>query len=207
MLKLKSLLATFALSLFAFTQAEIVPLPIGRVLPSKDVELKSTQGKGSTLGMSMAENGLIVIFTSNTCPFVVGGDNYPGWEKDYNKLFDVAKKAGVSLVLVNSNEAKRNQGESMDDMIKRAEEKEYLMPYFYDYENKLANSFNAKTTPHVYYFNGNGILIYEGSIDNTWDVKRKKDEAYLLNAIEYTAKGKPIKNASTPAKGCSIKRK
>lgn len=207
MLKLKSLFVSLTVSLFAFSQAEIVPLSLGSLLPSKDVELKSTQGKGTTLGMSMAENGLIVIFTSNTCPFVVGGDNYPGWEKEYNKLFSVAKKAGVSLVLVNSNEAKRDGGESMDDMVKRAEEKGYLMPYLYDYENKLANSFNAKTTPHVYYFDGNGILIYEGSIDNTWDSKRKKDEAYLVDAIERTAKGKSIINSNTPAKGCSIKRK
>ncbi len=207
MLKLKSLFVSLTVSLFAFSQAEIVPLSLGSQLPSKDVELKSTQGKTTTLGMSMAENGLIVIFTSNTCPFVVGGEDYPGWEKDYNTLFEVAKKAGVSLVLVNSNEAKRDKGESMDDMITRAKEKEYLMPYLYDYENKLANSFNAKTTPHVYYFNGGGLLIYEGSIDNTWDVKRKKDEAYLVDAIESTAKGKEIKNANTPAKGCSIKRK
>lgn len=176
-------------------------------MPSKDVEMKSAQGKGTTLGQSATENGLIVIFTSNSCPFVVGGESFPGWEKDYNVLFDAAKKAGVALVLVNSNESKRESGESMEDMNKRANEKGYLMPYLYDYESILANSFNAKTTPHVYYFNGNGILIYEGSIDNTWDSKRKKDVPYLMNAIESVAKSKTIKNASTPAKGCSIKRK
>lgn len=206
-MKFKSFIFVLSLSFGVFSQTETVPLSIGSELPLKDQELKSTQGKGTTLGQSMSENGIIVIFSSNTCPFVVGGEGYPGWEKDYNTLYEIAKKAGVSLVLINSNEAKRDQGEGMEDMMNRATEKGYLMPYIYDYESKLANSFNAKTTPHVYYFDGNGILIYEGSIDNTWDVKRKKDEAYLVDAIESRAKGKEIKNAKTPAKGCSIKRK
>jgi thioredoxin-related protein len=195
------------LTISVYSQTEIVPISVGTQLPLADRQMKTTDGGASSLSENVGENGLIVIFSSNTCPFVVGGDGYSGWEKDYNTLYETAKKNGIALVLVNSNEAKRDNGESMDDLKKQSADKGYVMKHFYDANSELANAFNAKTTPHVYMFDKNKSLVYEGSIDNTWDAKRKKDEAYLVNAIESLAKGKKINPNQTPAKGCSIKRK
>jgi hypothetical protein len=208
MLKLVSILSSLIVVLSTFAQTEITPIANGTALPEGNRVMKTTQGDEKTLSECMGEKGLIVIFSSTTCPFVVGGENYPGWEKDYNTLCRLANQNGVQLVLINSNEAKRETGESMEDMKKRATDYQYLMTYFYDEGHVVADAFGARTTPHVFFFDASGVLIYSGAIDNTWDSSRKKDEHYLKNAIEIIGAGKKKINPNrTPAKGCSIKRK
>ncbi len=81
-----------------------------------------------------------------------------------------------------------------------------MMPYVLDKNSELANSFGAKTTPHVFFFDRNLKLIYTGSIDNSFEDKRKSDVPYLINAIDSYSKGKKIKVKSSSPKGCSIKR-
>jgi thioredoxin-related protein len=157
---------------------------------------------------TLKQEGLIVIFTSNTCPFVVGFNDgtFGGWENSYNSIYEKASANSISVVLVNSNEAKREGGESMVDMTKRKSEKGFMMPYVLDKNSELANAFGAKTTPHVFFFDRNLKLIYTGSIDNSFEDKRKSDVPYLINAIDSYSKGKKIKVKSSSPKGCSIKR-
>jgi thioredoxin-related protein len=80
------------------------------------------------------------------------------------------------------------------------------MSYVLDKASELANAFGAKTTPHVFFFDRNLKLIYTGSIDNSFEDKRKKDIPYLMNAIDAYSNEKKIKTKSTSPKGCSIKR-
>ena len=54
------------------------------------------------------ENGVIVVFSCNTCPFVVGSSYFPGWENQYNALHSLAQNNDLGFVLINSNEAKRD---------------------------------------------------------------------------------------------------
>jgi hypothetical protein len=110
------------------------------------------------------------------------------------------------MVLINSNEAKRGDDDSLDAMKKRAKEKGYSMPYVVDKNSELADAFLAKTTPHVFLLNQKMELIYTGAIDNKVDGKRSSDDNYLKNAIEAAASGKEIEIKSTPPRGCSIKR-
>ena len=116
----------------------------------------------------------------NTCPFVVGGAGYPGWEKDYNDIYDKCKELGIGMVLINSNEAKRKGDDSMEEMKKHAAEKNYKMKYVVDKNHVLADAFGAKTTPHIFLFDKDLKLIFTGSIDNSWDKKRKADESLCL---------------------------
>jgi thioredoxin-related protein len=196
---------TFTASNSLFGQS--TTLTIGQNAPLPDHQLASTTGESFTLN-TLNKEGLIVIFTSNTCPFVVGFNDgtFSGWENSYNAIFEKAKTTNSNVVLVNSNEAKRDGGESMADMIQRKSEKGFSMPYVLDKNSELANAFGAKTTPHVFFFDTNLKLIYSGSIDNSFEDKRKKDIPYLMNAIEAHSKRKKIKTKSTSPKGCSIKR-
>lgn len=111
------------------------------------------------------------------------------------------------MVLVNSNEAKREKDDSFDAMKLRAEEKGYTMKYLVDTNSEVANAFGARTTPHVYLFDKDLKLIYTGSIDNTWDGQRTADIAYLKDALNLLGKGEKIKENNTVPRGCSIKRK
>lgn len=202
MKKIVGFLSLFIVSSLAFGQVKLK-----EKAPLTDVKMKNVQGGELSLNDAKKEKGLIVVFSCNTCPFVVGTPDFPGWERQYNELNELATKNNIGFVLVNSNEAKREGADSFDAMVEHAKEKQYTMPYLVDVNSQLANALKAVTTPHIYMFDGNMELVYVGSIDNIWDSKRKSDEAYLKNAIQALSEGKKIKPANTAAKGCSIKRK
>jgi len=202
MKKIVGFLSFFLISSLAFGQVKLK-----EKAPLADVKMKNTQGGELSLNDAKKEKGLIVVFSCNTCPFVVGTPDFPGWERQYNGLHELATKSNIGFVLVNSNEAKRDGADSFEAMLEHSKEKQYAMPYLVDVNSQLANALKAITTPHIYMFNADMELVYVGSIDNIWDSKRKSDEPYLKNAIQALGEGKKIKTANTAAKGCSIKRK
>jgi hypothetical protein len=171
-----------------------------------DDQLQSTKGETTSLNDSKKENGLLVIFSCNTCPFVVGTEDFPGWERQYNTLYDLADSLKIGMILVNSNEGKRQGADSYDEMLKHAEQQQYKMPYVVDVNSTMANIFGAKTTPHVFLLNADMELVYMGSIDNIWDKDRKADVPYLKMALKELASHKKIKTNTTAPKGCGIKR-
>jgi thioredoxin-related protein len=200
-------LAIAAFAMLAFSISEADNLNIGDQAPKASQKMISTKKAKLSLNDLKKENGLIVVFSCNTCPFVVGGEAFGGWEKTYNEYAAKAEQKGFGFVLINSNEAKRDKDDSMDAMVKRAEQKSYAMPYLLDKNSELADAFGAKTTPHVFMLDKDMKLVYKGSIDNTWDSKRENDIPYLRNAMEALSKGRAISENSTAPRGCSIKRK
>lgn len=182
-------------------------LKIGKSMPLSTVELENIKGGTTSLEKMMGENGILVVFSCNTCPFVVGNDNFEGWEKQYNEIDAYAKERGFSMVLVNSNEAKRENADSKDEMIKHAADKNYSMPYLIDKNSVIADAFGAKTTPHVYLFDEGKKLIYRGAIDNAVETDSDTTQTYLYCALNSASKGEKIEIKNTPPRGCSIKRK
>lgn len=194
---------------YFFSHAQTKPsngLSIGEAAPKTDLLMQNVDGGGLSLLQAKNKNGLIVLFSCNTCPFVVGTPDFPGWENSYNLLFKEALRNKVGLVLVNSNEGKRDGADSFEEMKKHAHENNYKMPYLLDKNSILADAFGAKTTPHVYLFNKDLVLVYAGSIDNMANNKRKKVHSYLLNALLAQSNETKIKPTTTAPIGCSIKR-
>jgi len=181
-------------------------MKIGNKATMLDDQLQSTKGETTSLNDSKKENGLLVLFSCNTCPFVVGTEDFPGWERQYNQLYDLADSLQIGMLLVNSNEAKRQGADSYDEMFKRSEQQQYKMAYIVDQNSIMANIFGAKTTPHVFLLNAEMEVVYMGSIDNIWDKERKEDIPYLKNALKELASHKKIKTSTTSPKGCGIKR-
>lgn len=178
-------------------------LNIGDKAPMTEVSMLGTDGVKKSLQDLAGDKGTLLIFSCNTCPFVIE------WEKEYPALAKKAKDLGMSMVLLNSNEAKRGDDDSLEEMKKHAEEKGYAhIAYLVDQDNKLADAYGAKTTPHVYLFDKEMKLAYKGLIDDRFDNREKKvNNTYLANAMDRLASGKKPDPASTPEKGCSIKRK
>jgi len=207
----KSFRFVFLLPTFVLLMSFIIvegddELKFGEKVPLTDELLENIDGTSLSLEGLKKENGLIVIFSCNTCPFVVGNEDFEGWEKQYNDLYDAAQKSGLGLVLINSNEAKRDGDDSMKEMKSHAKKANYKMPYLIDKNSKLADAYGAKTTPHVFVMDKESKLVYKGSIDNIWDSKRTAIEPYLYDVIAYLSEGKELKNNDTPPRGCSIKR-
>ena len=103
-----------AIALTAFTVMPHEPLPnlaIGSPMPAADVKMKDVGGKDLSLTDIMGKNGLLVVFSCNTCPFVIGSEGSEGWEGRYPELAAYSQRYGVGIVFVNSNEAKRDDGD------------------------------------------------------------------------------------------------
>lgn len=165
------------------------------------VEVVETDGSTDILRTYMGDKGMLLVFSCNTCPFVVA------WEDRYNEIDAMCKANGINMVLVNSNAAKREGDDSSEAMAAHAKELGYTMPYVIDVNSEIANLLEAKTTPHVYLLDNNAMIKYKGAIDDNFKDKEAVTETYLSDAIASFAKGEEIKVSETKAMGCSIKRK
>ena len=101
----------FALSAPLSAQDE---LAIGDKAPLTDFKMTNIDGQDWSLVDIAGDGGTLVIFTCNTCPFVVGREGKSeGWEGRYNDVIGFARERGIGAVLVNSNEAKRKGDDSL----------------------------------------------------------------------------------------------
>lgn len=178
-------------------------IAIGDVAPLTDVKMKNVDGKFYDLKSLQGKKGLIVIFSCNTCPFVLG------WQDQYNPIYERAREAGLGMVLINSNEAFRQNEDSFEAMKEHALKNNYKMPYLVDQNHQLADAFGAQTTPHVFVFDKNWKLVFKGSINDKYENSRSGTEPskfYLMDVIEAMAGDYPIKLTESRAIGCSIKR-
>ena len=162
--------------------------------------LTNLDGTTTNLREQLKANGLLVIYSCNTCPFV------KQWENRYNDLYDLCAQHEIGMVLINSNEAKRDGDDSMENMKKKAAEQGYKMPYLLDTDHVVADAFGARTTPHVYLFNQHPYLVYRGAIDDNSEFPDQVKAHYLEDAITAMRSGKEINPNTTKSIGCSIKR-
>ena len=183
--------------LFSFSFAG--ELKIGQKSPGTNLFLKNVDGNNLTLKQLKKENGILVIFSCNTCPWVVR------WQDRYNSLAKLCSLNDIGFVAVNSNARLHNSVDSFDEMIYHAAVNDYQFPYVLDKNAELAKLFGAMKTPHVYLFNKNDILVYRGAIDDNAKDANKVNKKYLEDAIISSSKEEKIKVKTTKALGCSIK--
>lgn len=195
-----------ALGLITTTVHELPDLQIGDALPAPTAKMNDASGGARSLKEVAGANGLLVIFSCNTCPFVVGSEGSDGWEGRYPELMAYTKRFGVGVALVNSNEAKRGEGDGFADMQARYKEKKYSGSYLLDEGHAVADAFGARTTPHVFLFDKNLKLVYKGAIDDNVASAAQVKERWLQSAIANMSAGKPVDPAVTRNIGCSIKR-
>jgi hypothetical protein len=199
-------LAFFAAAMLAAPHDHLKDLNIGDAAPRLDHAMAGISGERITLKEVAGEKGLLVIFTSNQCPFVVGSDGSEGWEGRYGELHAFSKGKGVGMALINSNHATRAKGESMEDMQGRYREKNYAGHYLLDENSTVADAFAARTTPHVFLFDKDMKLVYKGAIDDSVASSSDVKEPWLKNALTNLNEGRAIEPATTRNIGCSIKR-
>ena len=111
------LLTVFLFAGFLMFDLPADQLNIGDKAPKQALKLKNVDGSTVSLESLKAQNGLCVIYSCNTCPWVIA------WEDRYNEIYKECKEAGIGFVLVNSNEAKREGADSLEEMKKHAQGK------------------------------------------------------------------------------------
>ena len=173
---------------------------VGDMIPMMSYKMMDVSGEKFNLRELNKDQGLLVIFSCNTCPFVIQ------WEDRYNELKDMCAANDIGMVLVNSNEAKRSGDDSFEKMQAKAEKEGYKMHYVVDENHQLADAFGAATTPHIFLFNTDAKLAYRGLIDDNGKDKSAVTQPYLKNAISAMVAGEKINPEVTKSIGCSIKR-
>lgn len=198
---MKRLLTTSAILLLLSITVQAQPtLALGSDLPMADHAMEDVSGRNLTLNAAAKSNGLLVIFSCNTCPWVAR------WEDRYADISQIAQFNSVGMIAVNSNEAYRDRGDGMEEMIRYANKANYNFPYVLDRNHEVADAFGAKSTPHIFLFNADMELIYTGSIDDNASRAEAVTQYFLKDAIEKMVAGQQILNATTETLGCSIKR-
>jgi thioredoxin-related protein len=199
---MKKLITSFSLlavvSLLAFNYID--ELPIGGQLPKADVKMKDISGKEITLKDAKKANGLLVMFSCNTCPYVV---------KNQHRTREICKYAldnNIGVVLINSNEGQRSSDDSYDAMKKYAEANGYKWYYVVDKNSELADAFGANRTPENFLFNKDGKLIYHGAIDDNPGDAGSVGRKHLHEAIGEMLNGKDVSVKTSRSVGCTIKR-
>ena len=179
---------------------DIQQLLLGSTLPLGDVQMEDISGRNLSLNEVKGDNGLLVIFSCNTCPWVIK------WEDRYPVVQELATVNDIGIILLNPNEDYRDKGDGMEDMILHAEKAGYNLPYVLDKNHRVAEAFGASRTPHVYLFNAEDQLVYVGAIDDNANSAADVEEFYLEDAIEQLSAGQAITRSSTKSIGCTIKR-
>lgn len=199
MKKLVTCLVLPVVALLAFT-VNNDPLPIGAALPKADNKLKDITGKELTLKSAMKENGLLVMFSCNTCPVVINNQSRT------NEICKYAQDKNVGVVLLNSNEANRGSSESLQAMKEYGDGQGFKWYYAEDKNNELADAFGATRTPECFLFDKAGKLVYHGAIDDNPNNADAVSRKHLQEAINEASAGKDVTVKQSRSVGCSIKR-
>ena len=192
---MKNILVLFLIISFGIAKE----LELGSRMPEANYMLDDISGKKLSLTDIQGKYGTLIIFSCNTCPFVIQ------WEDRYVKIAEEYIPKGIGVIAVNSNVGRFDGDDSIEEMVKHAKKNDYNFPYAQDQKSILARAFGATKTPHIYLFDDNNILVYRGAIDDNARNANKVDEPYLANAIDQLLDGKPIKKPISKAIGCSIK--
>lgn len=180
-------------------------LEIGSDAP--EFSLPGVDGKTHSLKDFAAAKVLVMLFTCNHCPTA------QAYEKRIAALHADYKGKGVALVAISPNDplavrldelGYTDLSDSLEEMKLRAKEAGFAFAYLYDGENqKVSRAYGAVATPHVFIFDANRKLRYQGRIDDS-DVKEVKSHD-ARNAIEALLAGKAVAVKTTRVFGCSTK--
>jgi len=174
-------------------------LPIGSSMPKSDMKVKDVSGKEISLQQAKGTNGLLVMFSCNTCPYVM---------RNQGRTKEVCTFAGehqIGVILLNSNESSRDGGNSFAEMVSYAKAQGYQWYYALDDNALLATAFGASRTPECYLFDKSGTLVYHGAIDDSPGDPSAVRRHHLQVAIDEMMAGKPVTVKETRSVGCSIR--
>jgi hypothetical protein len=202
----KLLLLPVAALAFGFTYfqkaATITPIAIGTAMPDADVKMYDVlSAKDVSINDKKGEKGTLVIFSCNTCPFVIAN------QSRINAIQADAMKMKIGVVIINSNEAQRGDEDSKDAMKNYGTTNKFSAPYLVDMNSALADAFGATRTPESFLFDKDNKLVYHGAIDDSPKDETMVKTKYLADAMTALSNGKEIVTKNTVSSGCGIHRK
>ena len=172
-------------------------LELGRKAP--DFSLPGTDGKTYSLASFKDSAVLVVVFSCNHCPYVVGS------EDRMIRFYEDYRPRGVAMVAINSNETEGHPTDSFEHMKARAAEKGFGFAYVRDESQAVALAYGALRTPHYYVFDRERKLRYTGRMDDSPRTPGRETTRELRDAVDAILAGKrPAVEVTNPI-GCNVK--
>jgi hypothetical protein len=166
----------------------------------EDFTLKNVvNGQNISLSTYPACSGVVMIFTSNSCPY---DDYYKGRIQKITKDYT----DNVPVILVNSL---IDANETPEQMVKKAQQSGYTVPYLADKDQLLLQRLGASKTPHAVLLKNSGgkfSIFYSGALDDNAQVENDVHQHYLNDAIKAMLDGKAPVAENRPV-GCTIRKK
>lgn len=176
--------------------------------PAPNFNLPGVDGKMHKLSDYAKSPVLAIIFTCNHCPIA------QMYEQRIEKLYEDYGRRGVAVVAIEGNDPKAirideldssDMSDTLGEMKARVAWKHLHYPYLYDGETQaVTRAYGPQATPHVFIFDKDRRLRYEGRFDNSYRIE-KVTERDAQNAIDALLVGKPVAVTHTGVFGCSTK--
>lgn len=168
--------------------------------PAVDFDLLGVDGKRYTLANSVGENGLLVMFICNHCPYVKTIQTR--LVADCRELL----KYGINTIAIQSNDTKNYPEDAFERMQEVAKQFNFSFPYVWDETQAVAKAYDAVCTPDFFGFNKNLELQYRGRFDAAGrGVPPPDNPRDLFNAMKLIAETGHGPKEQIPSIGCSIK--
>ncbi len=165
-----------------------------------DFTLKGVDGQMHTLNACKGENGTVIMFICNHCPYVIAViDRIVATS---NKLAE----HGIKTVAIMANDTENYPADSFENMKLFSEKHNFSFPYLIDETQDIAKAYDAVCTPDIFGFDKDGVLQYRGRLDSA--ANKPADEntvPELLNAMIEIKETGLVSATQTPSMGCSIK--
>ncbi len=187
------LITFFSISVFGFETGEKVP----------DFEAQLTEGR---MKLSQFKGKTVVLeWLNHGCPFVrkhYDSGNMQKLQKKYSE------KMVIWLSVISSASGKQGHVDQAGALKDKKDNKSFASDIILDSDGKLGKMFEAKTTPHLFIINKEGILVYQGAIDDRADADIESvplAKNYISMALDELLSGKKVSIGTTKAYGCSVK--
>ncbi len=164
-----------------------------------DIRLSDVNGRAVRLRDQMGDNGLLVAFTCNHCPYALAV-----WPRLMRHAAALRRK-GVNTVAINPNIHPDYPEDAVPAMKEKIAAWGIAFPYIADETQQAARAFDAQCTPDLYLFDMGGKLYYHGRIDDYWKDEAKVTQEELMPAVDAMLTGQPAPRPQHPTIGCSIK--
>ena len=161
-----------------------------------DFSLPATDGKLYSLNDLKGENGTLVMFICNHCPYVISIR-----DKLVRDALDL-QKLGIGVIAINANDA----DEYPDDSFENMQKQDFPFPYLHDESQAVARAYDAACTPDFFGFNDDLGLQYRGRLDSSGRIAGADDlRRDLYEAMKQVAQTGQGPDDQIPSMGCSIK--
>jgi len=171
--------------------------------PAPDFTLKAADGSEVSLS-ALRGKWVVLEWVNPGCPFVVKFYNVGAMQKFQQQ----AVAMGAQWLAINSTTPSHQ--DFMDNAKTRAyiADKNVQVPWLDDSAGTVGKAYDARTTPHMFIINPQGVVVYQGAIDsirsaNAADIA--KADNYVMVVFTAAIKGEPIANAQTRPYGCTVK--